>query len=271
MNEASESRRATVDRQKWERARGVPRLSVPCWFQMYIEPSNAVVTWIPKNACSSLRHSVAVENGVIRREDQYGEIESMPYPFSPIYPQLAGASHSFVFLRCPYRRLISSFLDKVLKHELVAKEVSAHYCNGKPPGEISFHDFVAGIFRKRGAYLNIHWIPQTHFLIYERYDHYYSLENMKDAVEHLESWIDFQFIDVSTQKRHDLKRLERDQSPDNYLRSVAYLKEQKERYQRAPSYESMLNSEIIEWIDKAYEQDLDLYRGVCDESNLLVS
>ena len=236
---------------------------------MHLDASETVITWIPKNACSNLRHSAAVANAVVDSEDEYGAIEHMPYPFIPSYPQLLYARHTCVLLRCPYRRLISGYLDKVLTDEGVANAVSTHYCNGQPPGEISFHDFVMGLAKKQAAYPNIHWVPQSRFLAYKAYDHYYALENMSYAVEHLQSWIGFDFIDVSAQKRHDLQRHRREENADNHLRPASELKTQIQQ-QRAPSYESMLSPEIIAVIDKIYQQDLELYRRVCDTSNLLV-
>src|SRR5690606_1619014 len=73
---------------------------------------NAVYTFIPKNACSTMRLTLALENGCIRDETEHQWIHANNPTFRAQLPDLICADYTFVILRDPFRRVVSCFLDK---------------------------------------------------------------------------------------------------------------------------------------------------------------
>jgi len=84
---------------------------------MMIYQSNALYSYIPKNACSTLRFSVAKANGCISSLEQGHWIHANNTVFNATLAEAIKASYTFVILRCPYRRLASAYLDEFLLYD----------------------------------------------------------------------------------------------------------------------------------------------------------
>ena len=80
-----------------------------------IYPINAAYTFIPKNACSSLRFSVAVANGFLADLRDIEWIHWNNQTFIASQREVCLASYTFVILRCPFTRVASSFLDLIVE------------------------------------------------------------------------------------------------------------------------------------------------------------
>ena len=74
-----------------------------------IYPIDAIYTFIPKNACSSLRYSTAIANGFIGDISDIDWIHKNNIAFMPTQREIALASYTFVVLRCPFTRVASCF------------------------------------------------------------------------------------------------------------------------------------------------------------------
>jgi hypothetical protein len=81
---------------------------------------NAIYTYIPKNACSTLRLSLAVANGCIDSDDEFEWIHQNNETFAASMSELIKAEYTFTFLRCPFRRIASVFIDKMISKDKVA-------------------------------------------------------------------------------------------------------------------------------------------------------
>lgn len=76
--------------------------------------SGAVYSFIPKNACSTMRYSMAIANNCISGPEDWTWIHKNNGTFVATLPELVRAPYSFVILRCPHARLASVFLDKIV-------------------------------------------------------------------------------------------------------------------------------------------------------------
>src|SRR5437763_435391 len=84
-------------------------------FTMDIYVCNSLYTHIPKNASTSIRFSIAVANGVISEDGDVGWVYNNNMTFVSNLRSQVLADYSFIFLRCPYSRLASAFLDQVVR------------------------------------------------------------------------------------------------------------------------------------------------------------
>ena len=80
-------------------------------YTLSIYPIDAICTFIPKKACSSLRYSISIANGFIKDLDDIKWIHSNNQTFIATQREIVRAKFTFVILRCPFRRAASCFID----------------------------------------------------------------------------------------------------------------------------------------------------------------
>jgi hypothetical protein len=66
--------------------------------------ADAVYSFIPKNACSTMRYTLALANGAISGPRHFNWIHTNNLTFRASLAELAKAKYTFVILRDPYRR-----------------------------------------------------------------------------------------------------------------------------------------------------------------------
>ena len=101
-------------------------------YALSIYPINSVYTFIPKNACSTLRFSIAIANGFIKDLKDIQWIHNNNSTFISTQREVTRASFTFVVLRCPYTRIASCFLDKIVDEVIsfndeMGKKVSLNF------------------------------------------------------------------------------------------------------------------------------------------------
>lgn len=164
--------------------------------------SNSICTWIPKNSCSSLRYSIAVANGAILSLNDISWIHQNNKSFCASNKELLSAQYSFVFLRNPFKRLLSFYLDKICHNHNTEDDQSctlAH--NIFNAGDLtSFEDFV-NIISKNPWLIkeDIHTKKQCDFLVYTQYTDYFCLENYAESASTLKKRIGLELIDTRDQ------------------------------------------------------------------------
>ncbi len=159
--------------------------------------SNTIATWIPKVACSNIRYSFAFANGVISKEEDIDWIHRNNTEFNASNKELLSASHTFVVLRNPFKRLLSFFTDKICHAEESIKDPSYSHAQNVFGKIKSFEDFVDTISNSPSLIeLDEHTRHQCDFLVYEKYDNYYSLENYQSITEGLEKTSGIKLQDV---------------------------------------------------------------------------
>ena len=237
-------------------------------YAMEIYKTNSIYTFIPKNGCSTLRLSVAIENGCIDGIEQGNWIHANNQTFKPSLADAAKAHYKFVVLRCPYRRLASVFLDK-----FVAKEPDAWQYRDQLKREVdldnlTFTQFIKSLAVPPMKSFNIHWKPQTAFLLYKQYDDYFSLEHFSEAIQILSEKINFNVVDARSLTSHGTDKYELLNGQcfsETHAFDIALLK----RSGQCPSHKSLYTAELVEMVKRLYADDINLYCDKCDAADLL--
>lgn len=220
-------------------------------------PSNSVYTLIPKNACSTLRFSLAVANGCLTPDSDFRWIHRNNLTFRANLRELVMADHSFVVLRCPLDRLASCFMDKFVGGYALAWQMTPQWENEDLPQDLSFRQFVDLLEDPARLRANHHWRPQTDFLVYRDYDRYYDFADMAAATRDLQDWIGLELLDTRDKTGHGASAFEKVEGDyaDATCLDLAHMK----REGRLPHYRGLFDNDILEKTSALYADDLALY------------
>jgi hypothetical protein len=228
----------------------------------------AIYSFIPKNACSTMRFSLAVANGCIADERDFNWIHRNNETFAADLESLLTAEFTFVILRCPFARLASVYLDKIVGREVQQWALHEHERREFEPDELTFRRFVS-ILQKPGARnLDIHWRPQVDFLVYAEYDAYFSLENFALARQELEKRLAIDILDARPLTRHGTDRyqlLESECYADVLPHEIQTLK----RSGQCPAVKALYDDETVSMVRRAYADDIEFYATAFDPGALL--
>ena len=231
--------------------------------------SNSVYTFIPKNACSTLRYSLALANGVISSERDINWIHSNNTTFSVSLREAILADYKFVVLRCPFRRLASVYLDKIVGKEAptawtlytqVGRQVSLD--------DMTFEYFVNSLLKKSAMKKDIHWRPQVDFLLYKEYSDVFCVEEFSIAEKTLKEKINFDVHDARMLTKHgsdQFSTLSEGRWHDVPVKQLYSLKMRG----LLPDVKAMYTPELYGVVDKAYKSDIELYCNWCSRDSLL--
>ena len=229
-------------------------------YSLSIYPIDAVYTFIPKNACSTLRYSVAVANGFIDNLSEIDWIHSNNQTFISTQRELAKAKYTFIILRCPYTRVASCFLDLIVSGDLSFNDSNNQKLS------INFYEFLLLIKSQSREERNIHWRNQSDFLHYEKYDDYFSLELFSDAILSLQKK-ELKVFDTRSVINHDLSNLERINGDFAKTKDLELRQIKIDGF--APHYKSMFGNSEIELVREIYNDDIELYKCHFGDKNLL--
>ncbi len=230
---------------------------------------NAIYSFIPKNACSTLRLSVALQNEVIASPEDFNWIHSNNNTFSASLNDLIVADYTFVVLRCPYRRLASAYLDKIVERELDAWDLYNTLNRALDVKDMTFLAFARSLKSEKVRKRNIHWRNQCDFLVYESYDNYFALEEFKEAIKELKKNAKLKVTDARelTQHGSDSYTLLNSKNSLAKKKPLKFLNLKSKGYY--PNYKDMFNAEIIDIVKKEYSDDIKLYKSKFSSKNLL--
>ncbi len=219
----------------------------------------AVYSFIPKNACSTLRFSVALANGCIAGDADVNWIHENNQTFKPSLRELATANYAFVVLRDPFRRIASCFLDKIVDKRPEAWRFQAFTDYTVDLDKLTFRAFVDRL--PVMLRMNPHWRPQADFLIYQDYDDWFCVEDFGRAVETLASKIGFAVRDTRHLIGHSASghvSVDREVSyADMPVHEIADMKRRRE----LPAVEKMFDDKIIAAVRAAYADDFAIYEA----------
>jgi len=272
-----------------------------------IWPLDAVYSFIPKNACSTLRYSIALSNGFLRDKNDVDWIHGNNDAFEASRRDIVCADYTFVILRCPWRRLASCFLSMIVS-DLLAISTNDVDDGGlpedfDPEAYLEMHDDV----RLAGA------DPVAHFLEFGRAEgRFYRLEENSPDIsfarfveivssqtrpqrnEHWRNQCDFLIYedyddyfsveqfgaavealgrrglavhDTRELLHHDLGHFEPVEGCFANV-PVSELRQMKAEG-RLPSYRAMFDDACREIVRAAYADDIALYARHCDPRDLL--
>lgn len=164
--------------------------------------SSVAYTYIPKNACSTLKLSLGYHEGWLSRDT------SNPHGIGVghrLYGKLRVLDPALrlLVLRDPYERTVSAFLDRFMKQPLdrgprlllQSGSLPSEPAGGELRGvdHISFRDFV-GVLAGQGLRMDPHWRPQSDF-VKGAYSHVCSTRNLWPIQDALQSmgveWLDY--------------------------------------------------------------------------------
>jgi len=233
-----------------------------------IYQANAVYSFIPKNACSTMRLSVAHANGCIDSIEQGHWIHANNGTFNATLGEAIKADYTFTILRCPFRRLASVFLDKFVAKEPLAWSYRTRLERKIELDSLTFRDFVKSLTKAGMLRSDIHWRPQVDFLLYSQYHDYFCLENFEEIVRVLKDKIDFKVIDARSLTNHglsELKAINTDCFADSEAFDIAIMK----RNGECPDYNSMYDDELYLTVSNLYREDIQLYKDKFSDSDIL--
>lgn len=221
---------------------------------------DSIYTFIPKNACSTLRYSIARANGYINDISSIDWIHSNNEAFNASQKEIAQAVYTFIILRCPFRRVASAFLDQILEGDSTFRDLNNQKLS------INFHEFLLIIQEQNRNARDQHWRNQTDFLHYEKYDEYFCVEKFPEIVSTLKlKGLEIQ--DTRKEINHDISGLKRIDGDFSKTKEIELKKIKDDGY--APKYESMYTNSEIELVKSIYNDDIELYMSHFDEKNLL--
>jgi Sulfotransferase family len=208
-----------------------------------IYAADAIYSFIPKNACSTMRYTLGLANGAIAGPAHFDWIHSNNLTFRASLAELAKARYTFVILRDPYRRIASCYLDQLVEQTAVAWQYHVATNYQTRPAMLTFRGFVTNLrSRLRG---NEHWRPQLDFLVYENYDDVFCREAFSDAAAALRDRIGLEVQDARRLTKHgsgQFRPLDGDECfADRPVHEIAALK----RTGRMPRTEQLYDASLI--------------------------
>ena len=176
-------------------------------YALMVAPSRAVYSFIPKNGCSTLRLSLAIANGAIAGPEAHTWIHLNNRTFQASFEWLLTADYAFAVLRCPFRRLASCYLDKIVGRYPPLWRLYEAMGRTVEPEEMTFRAFVKALTAPKMREADEHWRPQTDFLVYGAYDELFDLADFAAARARLKARIGLDVVDARDLTRHGTAHL----------------------------------------------------------------
>jgi hypothetical protein len=231
-------------------------------------PSGVIYSFIPKNGCTTLRYTLALGNGCILGPEDFNWIHQNNWTFSASLSELVSAPGSFVVLRCPYARLASFYLDKV-----VHKAQPAPHLLGLAPGlvdlnTLTFRQFAKAMEVPAVRKANNHWRDQGDFLVFERYSAYFQLEEFGEAAAGIQRLTGMSLQDARGLSRHGLDVFTPDEQ-GNYCDTPAAEIGRGMAEGTAPARQTLFDDDIVTTVRRAYQDDIALYTELFGAKRLM--
>jgi hypothetical protein len=226
-------------------------------YALSIYASDAIYSFIPKNACSTMRYTIGTANGAIAGPSDFNWIHANNPTFRASLAELAKAKYTFAILRDPYLRVGSCYLDKMVDQTMVAWQYHALTNYQTPPAMLTFREFVANL--KSRLRSNEHWRPQLDFLVYEDYDDFFCLEAFTEAVATLRQRIGLDVLDARYLTKHGTDQFEPLDGDEPFADTPAHEIAALKRTGRIPRIIHLYDASLIAEVRKIYAADIAFY------------
>jgi len=144
----------------------------------YIEDKKILYTSIPKTGCSTIKSSLInnmiSSNAKLTMERVHAKNNMTRIENINIFKGIIKDSYKFTFVRNPYTRILSAYLDKVKR---------GSYSYGNINKDISFVNFLQELDNGL-LFNNSHFIPQSLFFIY-KFDFIGKFENLEEDLKRI--------------------------------------------------------------------------------------
>ncbi|MCG8419597.1 MAG: sulfotransferase family protein [Proteobacteria bacterium] len=221
-------------------------------------PGNAIYSFIPKNGCTTMRLSLAIRNGCIDGPDQVHWVHANNSTFCATLRELLTVDYTYVVLRCPFRRLASVFLDKIVGDKAPLEKLWNHAERQFDRESITFTQFVA-LLAESALRIDIHWRPQVDFLVYETYDAYFQLERFGHVMEEVRRRTALQIVDARNLTKHGIAHLQTIGAYAEHAHTPAHRVREMKRSAVIPDPMSVYSEDTVEQVRRLYRDDLLLY------------
>jgi len=230
--------------------------------------ANAIYSFIPKNACSSLRTTIAHANGLIKDKSEFNWIHNNNSTFIANLSELIKAKYTFTVLRCPFSRLVSSYLDKIVTRDRIAWNYIDVHQRNIDIEDITFEFFVQSMMKPHVRNSDIHWRPQKDFLVYEEYDDYFSLENFSNVENTLKRRLGIKLIDARSLTKHGADQYDFFDGRELWKLKPFEILTQKLNG-KIPRAVEMYNDELKNLVINSYKNDIDFYKEKIGSETLM--
>lgn len=252
---------------------------------IYIAPANAIYSFVPKNACTTLRYAAVMANtSDDMRTSEYGSPESFDKAMGQINDyvatpeQIVSAAYKFIVLRCPWSRLSSVFLDKVIGGKRTGRAIRLNAETqrlGKPvalglralhrvgivpyldPTRFTFRQFVDLISAPSGLEIDHHWTPQARLAL-DTYDDVFGMHDLGTAFARITETTGMKIRDtrdLSGHATHRLKLLTDKCYADVPMEDLSQMKHKG----YAPHHTAFYDKGLKDIVRALYKEDIDFY------------
>lgn len=197
-------------------------------------------------------------NGCIEDISQHAWIHKNNETFTASLSDLLRAPYTFVFLRCPYSRLVSAYFDKIVGHTPVAWQLIDLLDRKIEIADLTFEEFVRLMLRPMIRGGNIHWRPQTEFLVYREYDDYFNVANLLAAEKKIRETIGLNLIDARPFTRHGTNEVEFTNDFENPHTISPVILFSAKASGRLPPPKNLYTKELIDVVKNAFTSDIEL-------------
>lgn len=232
-----------------------------------IYATNSIYSFIPKNACSTMRYSIAIANQCIAGENEVGWIHANNGTFQASLKALVTADYTFVILRCPFSRLASCFLDKIVG----STRIGAIYerTAERDSADVTFETFVQDLEVKSNRLRNEHWRPQVDFLVYKEYDDYFCVEDFPSAQTRIMDQIGLRIHDARHLTAHGTDQFEKTGSSGEYARVAMPEISKLKKSGNIPSVQALYSERAAMTVARLFAADISLYKERCGRAPTL--
>ena len=228
--------------------------------------SNSICTWIPKIACSTIRYSIALDNGAIAGLNDLPWIHLNNSSFNANNKELLNAKYAFVILRNPFKRLLSFYLDKICSDKSTKEDRSYILAKNtfKTSNSTTFEEFVNTIYENPSLISkDIHTRRQCDFLIYKNYNDYFKFEKFQAVKAKLREKIGLELIDTrqsgSIRTTYEMEEME----GFNYSTTASEANKLLDMNKK-PTERNMFTREMIAKVGTIYFSDILLYSNAVE-------
>lgn len=226
-------------------------------YALSIYKSDTIYSFIPKNACSTMRYTIGLANGAIAGPDGFNWIHANNSTFRASLSELVKANYTFAILRDPYLRIGSCYLDKMVDQTAVAWQYHAITNYQTKPAMLTFREFIINLkSRLRG---NEHWRPQIDFLVYQNYDDFFCLEAFSEAVATLRQRIGLDVHDARDLTRHGTDQFQPMDSDELFADKPAHEIAALKRLGKIPRTAQLYDASLVAEVRQMYADDIAFY------------